>query len=79
MCMVIWYVGNIVVNILFGFFVVGILENMDGIVGLYVWQWFFFIEGIVFIVVVLMVFIILFGWLSDMNVVWLSKKGFFIE
>lgn len=41
----IWHAGNIVSNIISGFLAAGILENMDNIVGLHSWQWFFLIEG----------------------------------
>jgi MFS family permease len=79
MRMAIWHAGNTVANILSGFLAAGILENMDGVVGLHAWQWFFLIEGIASIAVAIMAYFVLPGWPSDTNATWPSKKGFLSE
>jgi len=41
MRMAIWHAGNTMSNILSGFLAAGILTNMDEVLGLHSWQWFF--------------------------------------
>jgi hypothetical protein len=51
MRMAIWHAGNTISNILSGFLAAAILENMDNVLGLHAWQWFFIIEGAISIAV----------------------------
>lgn len=43
--MAIWHAGNIVSNICSGLLAAAILTTMDGIAGLWAWQWFILLEG----------------------------------
>ncbi|KAH7017979.1 major facilitator superfamily domain-containing protein [Microdochium trichocladiopsis] len=63
--MAIWHAGNTASNILSGFLAAGILENMQGVVGLKAWQWFFLIEGAVSVIVAIVAYFILPGWPED--------------
>jgi MFS family permease len=72
MCMAIWHAGNTVSNILSGFLAAGILTNMDDVLGLRAWQWFFIIEGAASIVVAGAAFFLLPSW--PHNTKWLSQE-----
>lgn len=61
----IWHAGNIISNVISGILAAGILTNMDNVAGLHAWQWFFFIEGIVSIVVAFAGFWLLPNWPND--------------
>jgi hypothetical protein len=62
MRMAIWHAGNTVSNILSGFLAAGILTNMDDVLGLHAWQWFFIIEGAASIVVAGAAYVLLPSW-----------------
>ena len=57
--MAIWHAGNTISNVISGFLAAGILYNMDGILRLHAWQWFFLIEGAVSILVAIAAFFLL--------------------
>jgi MFS family permease len=61
----IWHAGNIISNVISGLLAAGILTTMDNIAGLHAWQWFFFIEGAVSILVALSGFWFLPNWPND--------------
>jgi MFS family permease len=62
MRMAIWHAGNTISNILSGFLAAGILTNMDEVLGLHAWQWFFLIEGAASIVVAGAAYFLLPSW-----------------
>jgi hypothetical protein len=62
MRMAIWHAGNTISNILSGFLAAGILTNMDDVLGLHAWQWFFLIEGAASIVVAGAAYFLLPSW-----------------
>ncbi|KAL5379316.1 hypothetical protein DPSP01_008588 [Paraphaeosphaeria sporulosa] len=72
MRMAIWHAGNTISNILSGFLAAGILTNMDDILGLHAWQWFFIIEGAVSILVAAAGYFLLPAW--PHNTTWLSQE-----
>lgn len=72
MRMAIWHAGNTVSNILSGFLAAGILTNMDDVLGLHAWQWFFIIEGAASILVASAAFFLLPSW--PHNTKWLSHE-----
>ncbi|KAF2010105.1 MFS general substrate transporter [Aaosphaeria arxii CBS 175.79] len=72
MRMAIWHAGNTMSNILSGFLAAGILTNMDEVLGLHAWQWFFIIEGAASILVALVGYIVLPSW--PHNTKWLSQE-----
>lgn len=72
MRMAIWHAGNTISNILSGFLAAAILENMDNILSLHAWQWFFIIEGAVSILVASVAYFLLPSW--PHNTRWLSKE-----
>ena len=72
MRMAIWHAGNTMSNILSGFLAAGILTNMDEVLGLHVWQWFFIIEGAASIVVAAAGYFLLPSW--PHNTRWLSSE-----
>jgi MFS family permease len=72
MRMAIWHAGNTMSNILSGFLAVGILTNMDDVLGFHVWQWFFIIEGAASILVALAAYFLLPSW--PHNTKWLSQE-----
>jgi len=61
----IWHAGNIISNVISGLLAAGILTTMDNIAGLHAWQWFFFIEGGVSILVAISGFWFLPNWPND--------------
>ncbi|KAH8590537.1 major facilitator superfamily domain-containing protein [Bisporella sp. PMI_857] len=72
MRMAIWHAGNTISNIISGFLAAGILHNMEGIAGLYAWQWFFLIEGAASILMAIAAFFLLPNWPT--NTRWLSPQ-----
>ncbi|KAL5391150.1 hypothetical protein PMIN04_007223 [Paraphaeosphaeria minitans] len=72
MRMAIWHAGNTISNILSGFLAAGILTNMDHVLGLHAWQWFFIIEGAVSILVATAGYFLLPAW--PHNTTWLSQE-----
>ena len=62
MRMAIWHAGNTMSNIISGFLAAGILTNMDEVLGLHSWQWFFLIEGAASIVVAVSGYFLLPSW-----------------
>ncbi|KAF3044465.1 hypothetical protein E8E12_010937 [Didymella heteroderae] len=72
MRMAIWHAGNTISNILSGFLAAGILTNMDEVLGLHSWQWFFIIEGAASIVVAVVGYFFLPSW--PHNTKWLSAE-----
>ncbi|EUC45332.1 hypothetical protein COCMIDRAFT_5436 [Bipolaris oryzae ATCC 44560] len=72
MRMAIWHAGNTMSNILSGFLAAAILENMDNLLKLHAWQWFFIIEGAVSILVAAIAYWALPSW--PHNTRWLSKE-----
>lgn len=72
MRMAIWHAGNTMSNILSGFLAAGILTNMDNILGLHAWQWFFIIEGAASILVALAAYYLLPSW--PHNTKWLTTE-----
>ena len=72
MRMAIWHAGNTMSNILSGFLAAGILTNMDEVLGLHAWQWFFIIEGAASIVVAAAGYFLLPSW--PHNTRWLSTE-----
>ncbi|KAJ4403656.1 hypothetical protein N0V91_006356 [Didymella pomorum] len=72
MRMAIWHAGNTISNILSGFLAAGILTNMDEVLGLHSWQWFFIIEGAASIVVACAGYFLLPSW--PHNTRWLSAE-----
>ncbi|KAF9894997.1 hypothetical protein FE257_004621 [Aspergillus nanangensis] len=62
MRMAIWHAGNTISNIISGFLAAGILTNMDNVLNLHAWQWFFIIEGAVSILVAVSGFFLLPDW-----------------
>ncbi|KAK1468539.1 major facilitator superfamily transporter [Colletotrichum melonis] len=60
--MAIWHAGNTISNIISGFLAAGILTTMGGVSGLYSWQWFFLIEGIVTFLVAFSAYVLLPDW-----------------
>ncbi|KAJ4339373.1 hypothetical protein N0V87_003310 [Didymella glomerata] len=72
MRMAIWHAGNTISNILSGFLAAGILTNMDHVLGLHAWQWFFIIEGAASIVVACAGYFLLPSW--PHNTRWLSAE-----
>lgn len=72
MRMAIWHAGNTMSNILSGFLAAGILTNMDDVLGLHAWQWFFIIEGAASILVAAVAYILLPSW--PHNTRWLTPE-----
>ncbi|OAK99401.1 MFS general substrate transporter [Phaeosphaeriaceae sp. SRC1lsM3a] len=72
MRMAIWHAGNTMSNILSGFLAAGILTNMDHVLGLESWQWFFIIEGAASILVAIVAFFVLPSW--PHNTKWLTPE-----
>jgi MFS family permease len=72
MRMAIWHAGNTMSNILSGFLAAGILTNMDDVLGLHAWQWFFIIEGAASIVVAGGAYFLLPSW--PHNTKWLTPE-----
>lgn len=72
MRMAIWHAGNTMSNILSGFLAAAILENMDNLLKLHAWQWFFIIEGGASILVAVFAYWALPSW--PHNTRWLSKE-----
>ncbi|KAH6848469.1 major facilitator superfamily domain-containing protein [Alternaria rosae] len=72
MRMAIWHAGNTMSNILSGFLAAGILTNMDEVLGLHAWQWFFIIEGAASIVVAAGAYFLLPSW--PHNTKWLTAE-----
>ncbi|KAJ4381471.1 hypothetical protein N0V86_002830 [Didymella sp. IMI 355093] len=72
MRMAIWHAGNTVSNILSGFLAAGILTNMDEVLDIHAWQWFFIIEGAASIVVAGAGYFLLPSW--PHNTKWLSTE-----
>ncbi|PVI06863.1 MFS general substrate transporter [Periconia macrospinosa] len=72
MRMAVWHAGNTMSNILSGFLAAGILENMDEILGLHAWQWFFIIEGVASIIVACAAYWLLPSW--PHNTSWLTQE-----
>lgn len=70
--MAIWHAGNTISNVISGFLAAGILYNMDGILRLHAWQWFFLIEGAVSILVAIAAFFLLPNW--PHNTKWLTEQ-----
>jgi MFS family permease len=70
--MAIWHAGNTISNVISGFLAAGILYNMDGILQLHAWQWFFLIEGAVSILVAIAAFFLLPNW--PHNTKWLTEQ-----
>lgn len=70
--MAIWHAGNTISNVISGFLAAGILYNMDGILQLHSWQWFFLIEGAVSILVAIAAFFLLPNW--PHNTKWLTEQ-----
>jgi MFS family permease len=62
MRMAIWHAGNTISNILSGFLAAGILTNMDNVLSLHAWQWFFIIEGAASILVAAAAYFLLPNW-----------------
>lgn len=72
MRMAIWHAGNTMSNIISGFLAAGVLTNMDNILGLHAWQWFFLIEGAASIAVAAAGYFLLPSW--PHNTKWLTKE-----
>jgi sugar phosphate permease len=72
MRMAIWHAGNTISNILSGFLAAGILTNMDHVLNLRAWQWFFLIEGAASIIVAIGAYFLLPSW--PHNTKWLSQE-----
>ncbi|KAI4684231.1 hypothetical protein J4E81_009111 [Alternaria sp. BMP 2799] len=72
MRMAIWHAGNTMSNILSGFLAAGILTNMDEVLGLHAWQWFFIIEGAASILVAAGAYFLLPSW--PHNTKWLTPE-----
>lgn len=72
MRMAIWHAGNTISNILSGFLAAAILENMEDVLQLHAWQWFFIIEGAVSILVAASGYFLLPSW--PHNTKWLSEE-----
>ena len=70
--MAIWHAGNTISNVISGFLAAGILYNMDGILQLHAWQWFFLIEGAASILVAIAAFFLLPNW--PHNTKWLTEQ-----
>ncbi|KXH57375.1 major facilitator superfamily transporter [Colletotrichum salicis] len=60
--MAIWHAGNTISNLISGFLAAEILTTMGGVSGLYSWQWFFLIEGIISFLVAFSAFVLLPDW-----------------
>jgi MFS family permease len=72
MRMAFWHAGNTISNMVSGFLAAGILTNMDNVLGLHTWQWFFIIEGAASIAVAISGYFLLPSWPHNTN--WLSHE-----
>ncbi|KAJ6141073.1 hypothetical protein N7497_011966 [Penicillium chrysogenum] len=70
--MAIWHAGNTISNVISGFLAAGILYNMDGLLQLHAWQWFFLIEGAASILVAIAAFFLLPNW--PHNTKWITEQ-----